>query len=86
MGIWHWEEGEEKEEPLQHLALKAGGLVCRSSTGLGEREPSFLEHARSVSCALGPGAKRERHKNLGQTLPAGLKGYPGKAEGGCCSL
>ena len=62
LGIWHWEK-----EPLEHLALKARGLVHRSSMGLGEMETPFLKRAHMFSCAQGPRAKQRLHRNLGQT-------------------
>ena len=62
VGIWHWEK-----EPLEHLALKARGLVHRSSMGLGEMETPFLKGTNGLSCGLGPRAKQSLHRNLGQT-------------------
>ena len=62
LGIWHWEK-----EPLEHLALKARGLVHRSSTGLGEMDTSFLKGTHRLSRALGLRAKQSLHRNLGQT-------------------
>ena len=52
MGIRHREK-----EHLEHLALKASGAVCRSSTGLGEIETPFLTGTHRLSCALAPRAK-----------------------------
>ena len=62
LGIWHWEK-----EPLEHLALKARGLVYRSSTGLGKMETPFLKGTPRLSHALGPWAKQSLHRNLGET-------------------
>ena len=62
LGIWHWEK-----EPLEHLALKARGLVRSRSTGLGETETPFLKGTHRLSRALGPRAERGLHRNLGQT-------------------
>ena len=52
--------------PLEHLALKASGLVGRSSTGLGEMETPFLKGAHRLSFALGPRAKQNLYRNLGK--------------------
>ena len=63
VGIWHGEK-----EPLEHLALKASGLVHRSSMGLGEMETPFVKGTPRLSHALGPRAKQSLQRNLGQNL------------------
>ena len=60
--IWNW-----GKEPLELLALKASGLLHRSSAGLGETETPFLNGAHRVSHALGPRTKQRLYRNLGQT-------------------
>ena len=62
LGIWHWEK-----EPPEHLALKAIGLVHRSSTGPKEMETPFLKGTHRLSHTLGPRPKERLHRNLGQT-------------------
>ena len=61
LGMWHWEE-----EPPEHLALKASGLECRHSTGLGETETPLLEGTHEVSHALGPRTKQWHHRSMVQ--------------------
>ncbi len=73
LGIWHWEK-----EPLEHLALKARGLVHRSSMGLGEMETPFLKGTPRLSHALGPRAKQSLYSNLGQTWLQFLEDLLGK--------
>ena len=53
------------ERALVHL--KTIGLMRRSSMGLGEMETPFLKGAHRISHALGPRAKQNLYRNLGQT-------------------
>ena len=59
LGIWHPEE-----EPPEHLALRTS-RVCPQD--LEEMEPPLLKGTHTLSCALGPKAKKELHRNLSQT-------------------
>ena len=72
-GIWHWEK-----EPQSIWHWRPVGLVCRSSTGLGEMETPFLKGAHRLSRALGPRAKQSLHRNLGQTWLQFLEDILGK--------
>ena len=49
MGFWHWEK-----EPLEHLALRAVGLVHRSSMGPGGMETKSLKGAHRFLGKPGP--------------------------------
>lgn len=63
----HWGSGTGRKSPQSIWHWRPVGLVCKSSTGLGEIETPFLKGAHRLSRVLGPRAKQSLHRNLGQT-------------------
>lgn len=62
-----WGSGIGRRSPWRLWCWRPVGLVPRCSTGLEETETQLQEGAHRFSCALGPRAKKEPHKNLGST-------------------
>ena len=73
LGIWDW-----GKDPLEQLALKAMGLVCRISTGVGGKDTTFLKSTHRISCVLGPKVKQSLHRNLDQIWLQFLEDLLGK--------
>ena len=73
MGIWHWEK-----EPLEHLALKAGGAGVQRVHWSGESGYTYLEGTHRLLHALGPRTKQGLCGNLGWTWLRFLEDLLGK--------
>ena len=72
MGIWHWEK-----EPLEHLALRAVGLVHRSSMGPGGMETKSLKGHTGFWENLGPPFSRSVLRNpRANNNPGGITAPP----------
>ena len=65
------------------MALRPVGLVCRSSTGLGETK---TQRCTQAFMCTGSQSKAEIPKESGSDVTAVRGGFPGKTGGDCGSL
>ena len=81
LGIWDW-----KEEPPEHVALKASGACAQELHGTGDKGDPVLERCTGAFMCTGSQSKAEALWESGSDLTAVLARSPGKTGGDSVSL